>query len=102
MAVHFVLLDLVTYQESLAGKPHHARRVLRVEVGGGQEQAVVGCEFHRDSSHSGTVLPPEARVYDQRAIRADDDADIGKSNDRPDMIRHLHGISREHLVSEGR
>ncbi len=83
-----------------ARKAGLAGGVLRMEVGGGEEELlIVGREFCGHARGGGSILRAQAGIDDQRGAAADDDGDVGEAHDRPDVVGNLGWVLRDHRLA---
>ena len=65
--------------------------VLGMEVGGGEEEVLAGCELLGEARGDGTVVRAEAGIDHHGGARADDDGDVGIALDGPHMLGDVDG-----------
>ena len=77
--LHFLLLHGVADQDGTGRKAGLTSSVLRLEMGGGEEELrVVGREFCGHACGGSSILRAQARIDDESRVATDDYGDIGK------------------------
>ena len=83
----------------LARKTRFARRVLGMEMRGGEKElSVIGRKLRHDAGDGGTIFRTETGIHHQGSAATDHDGDVGEAHDRPDMIGNLDRVFTNHRM----
>ena len=90
--LQLLLLHSIAYEYRSCGKAAFAGGVLRMKVSRGEIELSVGRQLLSDFSHRCPIARPEPCVDHQCAASADDDTDVRKPHDGPDMVGHFNRV----------
>ena len=98
--VHLHLLHRVADQDGARGKAGLTAGVLGMEVRGGQEEFfVVRRELFDHTGDRGAIFRAQSSVDDQRRVSTDDDGNVGKTHNRPDVVGNPGGVLADHRLT---
>ena len=93
MLLHFLLLPGIADQKGAGWKAGFTGGVLGVEVRGGEKELlIIGREFRGHACGRGSIFRAQARIHYQRCVATNNDSDVRKPHDRPDMVGDLRRV----------
>jgi len=97
---HFLLLHRISDQDCLRRKGGFAGGVLWMEVCGSEKElCVVRCKFRRYTCDDGSIFWTQSCIDDKCRMGADDDCDVGETQDRSDVVGNSCGVLAHHRLA---